>query len=62
VGLDALDRPDNCLVWTLCGAPTLTLPRFTGPEGLPFGLQLVARRFDDYRLLDLARRLERVGS
>jgi Asp-tRNA(Asn)/Glu-tRNA(Gln) amidotransferase A subunit family amidase len=62
VGLDAVDRPDNCLVWTLCGAPALTLPRFRGPEGLPFGLQLVARRFDDYRLLDLARRLERVGA
>ncbi len=62
VGLDAVDRPDHCLVWTLCGAPVLSLPRFRGPDGLPFGLQLVARRFDDYRLLELGRRLERVAA
>ena len=62
VGLDAVDRPDHCLVWTLCGAPVLSLPRFRGPAGLPFGLQVVARRFDDYRLLELGRRLERVGA
>jgi Asp-tRNA(Asn)/Glu-tRNA(Gln) amidotransferase A subunit family amidase len=62
VGLDAVDRPDHCLVWTLCGAPVLSLPRFRGPDGLPFGLQVVARRFDDYRLLELGRRLERAGA
>jgi len=48
------DRPDNCLVWTLCGVPAISLPLFTGPSGLPFGLQLVARRFHDFPLLETA--------
>lgn len=49
--------PDSALVWTLCGAPGISLPLFTGPDGLPFGAQLVAPRYGDYTLLDLAERL-----
>ena len=33
----------------------------TSPEGLPFGAQLVGRRYRDYRLLRFAERLEREG-
>lgn len=51
------DRPDTCLVWTLCGAPALSLPLFTGPTGLPFGLQVVGRRFYDHPLLEVAESL-----
>lgn len=53
-GLDSLDRPDNCLVWTLCGVPAINLPIFVGPNGLPFGAQIVARRYSDYLLLAFA--------
>jgi len=53
-GLDAVDRPDSCLIWTLCGVPALSLPVFKGPNGLPFGVQLAARRYDDQRLLRFA--------
>ena len=60
-GVHSVDRPDSCLVWTLCGAPTISIPAFTGPGGLPFGLQLVGRRYGDYLLLDLARHLENIG-
>ncbi|MBU0516569.1 MAG: amidase [Proteobacteria bacterium] len=52
-GLDSMDRPDSCLIWTLGHAPSLNLPVFVGPEGLPFGAQLVARRFNDRLLLAL---------
>lgn len=52
--LEASDPPDNCLVWTFCGVPALNLPVFTGPTGLPFGAQLVARRYHDYPLLRFA--------
>ncbi len=45
---------DSCLIWTLCGAPSMNLPLFTGPQGLPFGAQLVAPRYGDYTLLELA--------
>ena len=30
------------------------MPLFTGPDGLPFGLQIVAPRYADLALLDLA--------
>jgi len=56
-GLDSIDRPDNCLVWTLCGVPAINLPVFAGPNGLPFGVQIVARRYSDYLLLAFARAL-----
>jgi Asp-tRNA(Asn)/Glu-tRNA(Gln) amidotransferase A subunit family amidase len=61
LGLDSVDRPDSCLVWTLCGAPTVGIPAFAGPSGLPFGLQLVGRRYNDYLLLDLVEHLEEIG-
>jgi Asp-tRNA(Asn)/Glu-tRNA(Gln) amidotransferase A subunit family amidase len=57
----AVDRPDNCLVWTLCGVPAINLPVFQGPNHLPFGAQIVARRFDDYRLLQFAQHLRKNG-
>ncbi len=45
---------DSSLVWTLCGAPTITLPVLSGPNGLPFGVQMFAPRYGDYLLLDAA--------
>lgn len=59
LGLDAIDPPDTCLIWTLCGAPALSLPFLEGANGLPVGVQVVARRFADYPLLDFARFVER---
>ena len=56
-GLDTVDRPDSCLVWTMCWASTVNLPVFTAPNGMPFGAQLVARRYNDPLLLDLLRYL-----
>jgi amidase len=41
-------------VWTALGTPAVTLPLFKGPSGLPVGLQLVAGRFKDRRLFDIA--------
>jgi Asp-tRNA(Asn)/Glu-tRNA(Gln) amidotransferase A subunit family amidase len=38
----------------------VTLPFGTGPAGLPTGVQVVARRHEDARLLDLAAWAERV--
>ena len=48
------EPPDSSLVWTLCGAPTISVPMFKTAEGLPFGAQFVARRYGDYGLLDFA--------
>ncbi|TRW97078.1 amidase [Candidatus Methylobacter oryzae] len=60
-GLDSCDRPDNCLIWTLCGVPTMNLPVFTGPNELPFGAQIYSRRYNDYLLLAFARHLQAHG-
>lgn len=48
------DKPDTCLVWTLCGVPAINVPLFRGPQGMPFGAQIVGRRFNDYLLLKFA--------
>lgn len=64
-GLDSPDRPDSCLLWTFCGVPVLNLPVFAGPQGLPYGAQIVAPRYRDYPLLQFSRFLwerERIPS
>ena len=48
------NKTDTCLIWTLCRVPAMSVPAFRGPSGLPFGAQLVARRYDDFQLLDFA--------
>jgi len=60
-GLNSIDRLDNCLIWTLCGVPALNIPTFSGPLGLPFGVQVFARRYSDYLLLEFARHLHSNG-
>jgi Asp-tRNA(Asn)/Glu-tRNA(Gln) amidotransferase A subunit family amidase len=44
-------------LWTLLHVPCLSLPVMSGEKGLPIGLQLVAPRFADARLLAAARGL-----
>ena len=46
-------------LWTLLYMPCLTLPAGEGPDGLPVGIQLVGRRHDDRRLLDIGLWVER---
>ena len=41
-------------LWTQLYMPCLTLPAGRGPDGLPVGVQLVARRHTDERLLAIA--------
>jgi aspartyl-tRNA(Asn)/glutamyl-tRNA(Gln) amidotransferase subunit A len=44
--------------WTVAGLPEITLPTGLGRDGLPTGIQLVARGFDDAGLLGTARWVE----
>jgi len=59
-GLQNVDRPDSALVWSLCGAPVVSMPAFMQGH-LPFGAQLVGRRHNDYKLLSLVAFLESNG-
>ena len=45
-------------LWTLLYVPCLTLPCGTGPNGMPLGIQLVGRRFEDERLFAIAASVE----
>ena len=45
--------PFNYL-WTLMHTPAVTVPAFTGAMGLPIGVQVIGRRWDDDRTLAVA--------
>ena len=61
VGLQSTGSPVFCRIWTLCGVPALSMPLLRGGDGLPLGVQLVAPRGDDARLLRTARWLANLG-
>ena len=42
-------------IWTTLHVPSITLPVFQGPSGMPVGAQFVARRHDDRRLFAYTR-------
>jgi Asp-tRNA(Asn)/Glu-tRNA(Gln) amidotransferase A subunit family amidase len=56
----AIDPPDTCLIWTMCGLPTLSIPQFQH-NGLPFGVQAIGRKYADYKLLDFVAFLTEKG-
>jgi Asp-tRNA(Asn)/Glu-tRNA(Gln) amidotransferase A subunit family amidase len=41
--------------WTALHTPAITLPTHKGPKGLPIGIQLIGRLYDDEQLLATAR-------
>ena len=46
--------PVFCTIWTLCGAPAITLPAGLSKHGMPLGLQLIGGYLQDARLLQVA--------
>ena len=54
VGLETTGNAAFGTLWTTLHVPSITLPLFRGPAGLPVGLQLVARRNEDRRLFEAA--------
>jgi len=44
---DQEEKPDSALMWTLTHLSAVSAPVFRSSQGLPFGLQLVARRYND---------------
>lgn len=55
LGLGSTGSPIFCTIWTLCGMPAVSVPLLQGAHGMPMGVQLVAARGDDARLLRTAR-------
>lgn len=54
-GLASTGDPSFNCPWTLARVPCVTLPAGLGPNGLPVGIQLIARRGGDAALAALAR-------
>ncbi len=54
-GLASTGDPNMQAIWTALHVPAMTLPTHRGPTGLPVGIQLVAQRYDDDRLLACTR-------
>lgn len=52
---------DTCLVWTMCGVPVINVPAFVSPDGLPFGVSIIARKYHDYKLLEFLDTLVKAG-
>ena len=44
-----------CSMWTALHVPTINVPGFAGSKGLPIGLTLVAPRYQDEKLLHVAK-------
>lgn len=58
---DERELDDPALMWTMTHLPVISAPAFTSPQGLPFGVQLVARRYNDILLMRFAEDLCRQG-
>jgi len=59
-GLASTGDPRFNKLWTLMGTPTVNIPAFRAENGLPLGIQAVARFGQDLQLMSVARRLEQV--
>jgi Asp-tRNA(Asn)/Glu-tRNA(Gln) amidotransferase A subunit family amidase len=42
---------DPSLLWSFGHLPAIAAPQFRSPEGLPFAVQLIAKKWDDYLLM-----------
>jgi Asp-tRNA(Asn)/Glu-tRNA(Gln) amidotransferase A subunit family amidase len=60
-GLESTGDPLFGLTWTVMHGPAITLPLFTGPAGLPIGLQVTGPRGADARTLIAAEWIRRAA-
>jgi Asp-tRNA(Asn)/Glu-tRNA(Gln) amidotransferase A subunit family amidase len=51
---EEFEKPDPALMWTLAHLPVISCPAFESPDGLPFGLQIASRKYNDYKLFRFA--------
>lgn len=56
-----VETDDYALLWTMAHTPVISAPAFLSPNRLPFGLQLTARRYNDFLLFAFASFLRSLG-
>ncbi|MDD5571860.1 MAG: amidase [Bacteroidales bacterium] len=49
-GRNISEKPDPALMWTLLHLPVVNVPKFISPDQLPFGLQIISRRYNDLKM------------
>lgn len=54
LGLESTGSPVFCTPWSLCGVPSISVPILQGSNDLPIGVQMIAAKYDDARLLRTA--------
>jgi amidase len=54
VGMPAFAGVPLYQIWTTLHVPTISIPVFKGPAGMPIGAQLIAKRHDDRKLFACA--------
>lgn len=58
---DVVEKPDPALMWTLTHLPVVSVPQFKSPSGLPFGMQIASRKYNDYLLFSFLDELRKKG-
>ena len=61
LAVEGTGDPIFATLWSLIGAPAYSLPLLSGPNGLPLGVQVVAKPGADAALTQAAAWLERVN-
>jgi Asp-tRNA(Asn)/Glu-tRNA(Gln) amidotransferase A subunit family amidase len=59
VGLHATGNASFSAIWTTMHVPAMSVPAFTGPNGLPVGVQVIAASGADRRFFEAARWVQR---
>ena len=59
IGIEYTGNPMFNSIWTLLGTPCVTVPVYTGPTGLPIGIQIVGRFGSDAETLGWAQWIRR---
>lgn len=58
--LQEVETDDTCLIWTFLGYPVINIPLFISEDlNLPYGLQVIGRKFHDFSLLQFSDELQR---
>jgi Asp-tRNA(Asn)/Glu-tRNA(Gln) amidotransferase A subunit family amidase len=55
------EKYDTSLIWTFLGYPTISIPLFEqNNTKLPYGLQIVAKKYEDFALLDFSDKISKI--
>ncbi len=58
--LDEVEKIDTALIWTMTYVPVVSAPVFVSSTGLPFGVQLISKRYNDFKLLKFVQYLKSI--